>query len=111
MIRQNAGQFDKTVMLRSFTEAAAGSLGHRAKTFADVRKCAARLWEKSAAERSTDPAEFGTDTLRLLLYRPPSTTAIGWHIVYSGTTYEILDQESRDAETTLLVTLQPVRAS
>lgn len=103
----NSGQFPKTVMLRSFSEAAAGSLGHRAKTFADVQKCAARLWEKSAAERSTDPAEFASSSLRLLLYRPPSATAIGWHVVYDSTTYEILDKETRDDETTLLVTLQP----
>ena len=101
----NAGDFKKTVMLRNFTESSEDGLGHKTRTYADVRKCAARLWQRTAAEVSNDPGEFPAGQLRLLLWMPPATTAIGWHMVYESATYEIIDQEWRDEETTLLCQL------
>lgn len=100
-----AGDYKKTVTLREFSGGTANSLGHTTRTYFDVRKCAARLWQSSAAERSQDPAEFAASDLRLLLYLPPSDTEVGWHVVYGDNTYEIVSQEWRDDETTLLITL------
>lgn len=104
----NSGDFDKTVILKTFTEAAADGLGHKAKTFTAYRKCAARLWTRSSGERSTDPGEFNVGDLQLLLYRPPSNIAPGWRLTYQSEDYEITNQDWRDRELTLLVTLARV---
>lgn len=103
-----AGEFDRTVLLRSYTEATADGLGHRQKTFTDVRKCAARLWTRSAADQATAPGEWPIGTIQMLLYLPPSALIVGWQAVYKSVTYEITDVDHRDRETTALVTLVPV---
>jgi hypothetical protein len=103
-----AGDFPRTVMVRSFTEAAADSLGHRSRTYTDVRKCAARLWQRSAAQVDNAPAEFPATALRLLLRLPPKTIAINWQLREGETTYQISDLEWRDDEQNCLVTLEKV---
>lgn len=103
-----AGEFDKTVTLSSFTEGTADGLGHKAKTYTVVRKCAARLWIRSTAQLDNQPAEFPAGTLRLLLRLPPKTIAVGWRLTYTAILYEIADLEWRDDEMNCLVTLDRV---
>lgn len=100
-----AGDFNKTVTLYSITESAADGLGHKAKTPVLVRKCAARIWERSAAQLDNPPADFPAGSLRLLLLLPPDTLTINWQLLYNGTTYRITDLEWRENETQALVTL------
>ena len=99
-----SGEFPKTVMLQKMTEAPADALGHKAKTYADLRKCAARIWTRSAAEIATVPAEFAVGSLRLLLRLAPRDMAVGWGLVYNGVAYNVIESEERDDD--LLVTLE-----
>ena len=102
------GEFNKTIRLKSYTEADPDGLGHAQRTFCEIGKCAARLWQLSTAERTNPPAEFDAADLRLLLYRPPANTAPQWRFTYAETEYEITSAEWRDEETTLLITAQKV---
>lgn len=103
----SSGQFDKTVMLRSFSDGAKDSFGHKPRTFADVRKCAARRWQRTATQLENAPAEFPAGTLRLLLNLPPADLGVGWQVVYLSNPYTIVDLEWREMDTQCLVTLEP----
>lgn len=100
-----SGEFPKTVMLQTLVEAPADALGHKAKSYVDLRKCAARIWTRSAAEVTTVPAEFSVGTLRLLLRLPPRDMAVGWGLLYSGVAYNVVEIEERNVDD-LLVTLE-----
>jgi hypothetical protein len=103
----NAGEFNKTVMLHSFTENAKDALGHKARSYSLVRKCAARVWARSAQEIANAPADFPAVALRLLLLLPPRATfAVGWRITYDSLVYEVKDLEWRENDTQALVSLE-----
>lgn len=107
----SAGNFPLTVMVRKRSWSDADDLGHADPTYIDVRKCAARQWERSTTERAADPAAFGVGAMRLLLYLPPTDIDIGWHIVHAGKTWRINDMDWRAQNQELLVTLQMDDAS
>ncbi len=100
-----AGEFPKTVVLQKVTESAPDALGHKSKSYEDVRRCACRIWVRSSAETSTVPAEFGVSTLRLLLRLPPrGQVIVGWGLMFEGVAYNVIETEARDDD--LLVTLE-----
>jgi len=104
----DAGKFPKTVELHDFAEGSKDGLGHKQRTYTLFRKCAARLWERSAALLEANPAEFPAGVLRLLLRLPPKEMLIGWRVVYSSVTYEIRDLDWRDNDDNCLITVDKV---
>jgi hypothetical protein len=100
-----AGDFPKTVMLRSYESASPDALGHRDRTYRDVRKCGARNWVRSATQIDNTPAEFPQSALKLLLRLPPRSIAVNWQLIHDSITYQITDLEWRDDEQNCLVTL------
>ena len=101
----NSGEFNKTVTLYSITEGPKDELGHKPKTPEFVRKCAARVWERSAAQLETQPADFPAVALRLLLLLPPKAIDVNWQLKYNAVQYEITDLEWRENDTQALCTL------
>jgi hypothetical protein len=101
----NSGEFNKTVTLYSITEGTKDELGHKPKTPTLVRKCAARVWERSAAQLDNPPADFPAVALRLLLLLPPKEIAVNWQLKYATDNYEINDLEWMENETQALCTL------
>jgi len=104
----NSGEFNKTVTLYSITEGITDELGHKTKTPTLVRKCAARVWERSAAQTDNPPADFPAVALRLLLLLPPAAIEINWQLKYNSVDYEITDLEWRENDTQALCTLSRI---
>lgn len=100
-----AGEYPLTVLLQSTSVLEESSLGHERIRFTDVRKCAARLWVRSAAEIASQPADLTSVTLRLLLRMPPRELGFGWGVVYEDRNYEIVTTDARDRD--VLVGLDP----
>ncbi|HBE66914.1 MAG TPA: hypothetical protein DDW52_02065 [Planctomycetaceae bacterium] len=100
-----AGEYPLTVALQKPRFRGESNLGHPSHTFDDVRKCAARLWQRSASEIAAQPADLEQTTLRLLLRHPPAELALGWGVIYKAVDYRISSIDERDTDR--LVTLEP----
>lgn len=101
----SSGKFDKVVVLERPLSSEPDGLGHETKTFEGAYRCNARIWLRSEAEQSQNPAEFPVRSLRLLLRLPPKEFKVGWGLTYENVSYYVTDSEERDHD--LLVTCQP----